>query len=214
MGFVDDYLKGQARSKVTQYAFAIVIAVLKEAGEIALEELAKGLEEFRRQGKTPDGWTREEYLTYAIGRLRVVQSRKIGPWVVDEVLDYCIDKLIDVLEGRAANVDDDGDVDDEPAPAPAPPPVQPPVVTPPPPPVVVPPVEQPVEPPATPKDPYYPTLYGPNDPIPYELLVTKDLVYRKELNRFVVPWRMAKYPLFKQAVENATLIDIVGDDNQ
>lgn len=176
MGFFDKYREG-SRDQIAKYAWALVITILKEVGEVALAELAVGLEEFRKQQKTPDGWTKEEYLAYAIGRLRIIQSREIGPFIVDELLDWAIERLVDVLEGKLAALDDDD--------APVPP-------------VVV-------------KDPYYPTLYGPNDKIDETVLRTGDKVYKKGLDRFVIPVLFSETPLYRQAVENATLIDVIGD---
>ena len=208
--------KFRVRDQVGKFAWALVVTVLKEIGETAMDELAKGLEEFRAQGKTPDGWTREEYLSYAIGRLRVVQSRDIGPFVVDSLLDWAIEKLVDVLEGKLENLDAEPPIDDDVDEPEAPPVIEPPVVVPPPviePPVVVPP--QPpvgVPPPIMHSDPYFPTRYGPDDAIPYNRLKKGDKVYRDGLSRFVVPGLFDKF--YKNVTDSATLIDIIEQDGK
>lgn len=216
MSIWDKWSKG-SRDNVGKYAWAIVLAVLKEAGEVALAEFGAALEQYRKERKTPDGWTEEEYLTYAIGRLRLVQAKELGPWVVDEVIDYCIERLIDVLEGKLDKLDDDP-VDDDDVDLP-PLPVQPP--TPAPEPVPVPePVPPPVEPPApvepptpkpAPKDPYYPTKYGPMDDLPRHRLYKNDQVWKEGLDRFIIPRLFTELPIYRQATNGATLIEIIND---
>lgn len=190
------------RGQVAKYAWTILLAVLKEIGEAAMDELAKGLDEFRKQGKTPDGWTREEYLSYAIGRLRVVQARDIGPFVVDEIIDWCIERIIDVLEGKLENLDDD---DDEPADQH---PVEDPPLTGTPDPLP----DNPTPPQPPLLDPYYPTTYGPYEAVPFDRLQKGDRVYKTASNRFAVPVLGIDMPIYRQAIENATLILIVGED--
>ena len=205
------------RDNVGKYAWAIVIAVLKEAGEVALAEFGAALEQYRKERKTPDGWTEEEYLTYAIGRLRLVQAKELGPWVVDEVIDYCIERLIDVLEGKLDKLDDEP-VDDDEEPVPAPDPVPVPVPTPDPVPVPVPvpdpvPVPVPVPTPKPePKDPYYPTKYGPMDDIPRHRLYKNDQVWKEGLDRFIIQRLFTELPIYRQATNNATLIEVINED--
>lgn len=204
-----------SRDSVGKYAWAILIAVLKETGEVALAEFSAALEQYRKERKTPDGWTEEEYLTYAIGRLRLIQARQMGPWVIDEVIDYCIERIIDVLEGKLEHLDDDVDDDepvDEPEPVPAPVPV-PPVEPPAPAPTPVPPVEPPAPKPE-PKDPYYPTKYGPMDELPRHRLYKNDQVWKEGLNRFIIPRLFTELPIYRQATNNATLIEVINEDGE
>lgn len=100
---------------INKYLWAMLLAVLREIGEVGAKELAAGLSEYLKEAKTPDGWTREEYLTYAIGRLQVIRRQQIGPFFVDNILDMATDRLIDHLEGKLNDLNED----------PEPPPVEP-----------------------------------------------------------------------------------------
>lgn len=193
MGFGSrlDSWRMSTRNDVSKYAWTIILAILKETGEIALQEFAAALEQYRKERKTPDGWTEEEYLTYAIGRLKLIQSREIGPFFVDEILDWGIERLVDVLNKKLDNLDADPGIDDDGD------------------------LEPPVEPPPAPApvvDPYYPTKYGPDAPIPYNKLRAGDKVYKKGLDRFVIPGRFSEHAFYVGAVQGADLIDVVEAD--
>lgn len=127
MGFRDvlDDMWDDKRQDVNKYLFAMLIAVLKEVGQIAAKELAKGLEEYLKEAKTPDGWTREEYLSYAVGRLRMMEAEKIGPSFVDRLLDMAIERLIDHLNGKLEDLASDPEPEPEPEPTPEPEPPEP-----------------------------------------------------------------------------------------
>lgn len=202
-GWGDKYSRyfGSQREEIAKYAWTILLAILKEAGEVALDEFGATLEQYRKERKTPDGWTEEEYLTYAIGRLRLLQERKIGPWVVDEVIDYCIERVVRVLDGKLANIDDDDPDDVEPdvTPAPEPPPV-----------VVTEPEPAPVVPPAD--SVYYPKVYDPAIEFPnLSALENGDRVYKyiDSSFRFVIKPLWQEMPVIREQIKKATLIYVV-----
>lgn len=107
MSFWDDDGWGGTRNKVNQYLWAMLLAVLKEVGETTAKELAAGLQEYLKENRTPDGWTREEFLTYAIGRLQLIKRQQIGPYFVDRMLDLAAARLIDHLDGKLADLNVD-----------------------------------------------------------------------------------------------------------
>ena len=90
----------EGRNGVERYLWAMVLGLLKEIGEELAEELAAGLSEYLRESKTPNGWTEDEFLSYAIGRLTALKEQKIGPYIVDTVLDMGIESLVKYLTGR------------------------------------------------------------------------------------------------------------------
>ena len=88
------------RSGAERYLWAAVLGILKEVGEELIDELADGLQEYIKESKTPDGWTRVEFLSYAIGRLTLLKEEKIGPYAVDAILDMGIASLVKYLSGK------------------------------------------------------------------------------------------------------------------
>lgn len=218
MSFWDKFGAG-SRDQIGKYAWAIVIAVLKETAEVALAEFAAGLEQYRKERKTPDGWTEEEYLTYAVGRLKLIESRKIGPWYVDEALDFATRQLIGYLEGKIEHLDDPVPVppdedDDEPVPAPAPQPQ--PIPTPIPDPFVPPTAPEPAPAPAPAPLPadliYWPKTYGPYEFPPMEKYNKGDRIYKNATCRFAVPLHGESQPLYREAIKGATLAMIIGEN--
>ena len=110
----------------------------------------------------------------------MLKEEKIGPFIVDQILDLGIDSLVKYLNGKMGEI-----------------PVEP---------------VAPLEPePAV--DPYYPTLYGPDQDIPNDRLFEGDLVYKSGLNRFVIPGRWRNYAIYAMAAEGAILITIIGKDD-
>lgn len=120
-----------------KYILTALLAILRELSEELWGELALALREYADERKTPDGWTKEEYLTYAIGRLTVLKSKDIGPWLlddmIDEVIEWIIEELGEKLDDEEAHevIDDTGMkppvVDTPPDPGSSPPVIDPPV---------------------------------------------------------------------------------------
>jgi hypothetical protein len=177
------------RKDVGKYLWVILLAILKEFAQLGAKELARGLEEYLKEQKTPDGWTQEEYLTYAIGRLTLIREEEIGPFYVDNLIDMGIDRLVDYLRGKLEALDANE-------------PVPPPVVDddPPPPPPVV-----------EDDDPYYPTVYGVYDSIPLAEFRNGDLLYKKDDVWFVIPVLFAQMPFYNNATQGAELVARIGD---
>ena len=179
MNTFTDWLDDEDRNGYERFLWAAIIGVLKELGEELAEELADGLTEYIKESKTPNGWTKQEFLSYAIGRLELLKDEQVGPYIFDQFLDLGIASLVKYLTGKMTHevIDDTG-----------------------------------MKPPA-PKDPYFPTRYGPDDTIDESKLFDGDLIYKDGLSRFVIPGRFRNYALYAMAAQGATLISIIGNED-
>lgn len=92
---------------------SIILGFGKDLFAALAPELTPFIQEFFEERASPDGWTRSERLTYAIGVAQRVRHKQVGnklidrgfDWALDAFIDWCQDELDEIETAPAEPVD-------------------------------------------------------------------------------------------------------------